>query len=175
MMPLTRPHLLLVAAALGLAALVRPAAAHASDVAGTYDVTFAEVANNCEQEALTLDKSRLTIEGREGDRLVARIPGVPAMTGAERRGGQFRAEVRASSSPIADARARYSVAGRVRGGQAQFVFIAEYYRGARPLCTQSWSGAGGAGEQAARPRSSTSLVFELAELLLAGALATPPR
>jgi hypothetical protein len=143
-MPLTRPHLLLTAI-LALATFASPAAAE-GDVGGSYEVVFTEVADNCDQDALTLARSPLFIDKRRADQLVVRLPGVPAMTGSERRGGQFRAEVSSRHSPIPETRARYSVAGRVREGQIQLVFIAEFYRGDRPLCTQSFSGVGAAAE-----------------------------
>jgi hypothetical protein len=176
-MPLTRPHLLLTAA-LALATLASPAAA-AGDVGGSYEVVFTEVADNCDQEALTLARSPLVIDKRRADQLVVRIPGVPAMTGSERRGGQFRAEVSSRHSPIAETRARYSVAGRVREGQIQLVFIAEFYRGERPLCTQSFSGAGAAADldasgQKADPRGAGRLLG-LAERITSSFLLVTPR
>ena len=151
-MLLTRPHM--TAASLAILVLIGfagSAAAEPGDVAGTYTVTFANVANNCHEDALKLERSRLTLETRGDDRLVARIPGVAAMTGTERQGGQFRADVRSGATEIEGTRARYSVAGRVRGGDIQLVFIAEYYRGDRPLCTQSWSGSGSAGASSTLP------------------------
>jgi hypothetical protein len=160
-MPLTRPHLLLAAAS-ALVALAVPSAAQ-GDIGGSYEVVFTEVADNCEQEALSIARSQLSIETRRTDQLVVRIPGVPAMSGSERRGGQFRAEVSSGHSPIQNTRARYSVAGRVREGQIQLLFIAEFYRGDRPLCTQSFSGTGAAGERGARseavgPRVASQLL-----------------
>ena len=144
----SRTHISMAVVALGLLSAARPASAQPDEIAGSYEVAFDAVADNCDADGLSLDESQLIIESRGEGRLVARIPGVPAMSGTERRGGQFRAEVRSSDSAVDDSTARYSIAGRARGGQVRLVFIVEYYRSDKPLCTQSWSGSGSAGEGA---------------------------
>lgn len=130
---------LLCGAALIAATYAAPA--YAEEVEGTYPVALNEVANNCEDGGLDVETGELELRGVEGGGVTASLAELPEMTGSERQGGQFRAEVRTSDSPIEDTVAEYSVAGRVRAGELeQLVLIAEYYRSERPLCTQSWNG-----------------------------------
>lgn len=138
------PHPHIAAVALAFMALARPAAAEGGEIAGSYRIGFTQAADNCDDEALTLERSRLTIESQDGEGIAVKLPDVAAMRGKERANGQFRAEARSDDSPIDGTEAHYSVAGRVNEGEMRIVFIAEYYRDDKPLCTQSWGGEGSA-------------------------------
>ena len=67
---------------------------------------------------------------------------VPILSGTVSRGGKFQAEVKRGKTAISGVDGRYSIAGRVDGTAIQFLFIAEYYRADKPLCTQSWTATG---------------------------------
>jgi hypothetical protein len=131
----------LSAAALGLLA---PAAAQPRDtpVAGAYQVKFDPVANNCSGVGMSLTSARIELAQPRGRSVSVTIPSVPIMSGTASSGGKFRASVKRGKTAIEGVDGRFSVAGRVEKGTVQFLFIAEYFRGARPLCTQSWNASG---------------------------------
>ena len=130
-----------IAAAALSVVLTYPAVAVGEELSGTYPVALTEVANNCDADAITLDTEELTLRSAGDDEIAARLSTIPEMTGEKRRGGRFRAEVQTQDSPIDDAEAAYSIAGRIRGDRVQqLILIAEHYRDDRPLCTQSWNG-----------------------------------
>jgi hypothetical protein len=138
---------LAVISSFGLAAPggVRTAAAQARPVprmAGKYAATFREVANNCSDMGMSLRTATVELsQTRERDVQVS-VPAVPLMRGVVSRAGKFKAEARRGKTAIQGIDGRFSVAGRVDDKGIQFLFIAEYYRGKNPVCTQSWNASG---------------------------------
>lgn len=111
-------------------------------VAGKYSASFAEVSNNCSGVGMSLRDTTVELS-QSGDRTVqVTVPSVPIMKGVVNRGGKFKAEARRGKTAIEGVDGRFSVAGRVDDKGIQLLFIAEYFRGARPMCTQSWNASG---------------------------------
>ncbi|HLU64924.1 MAG TPA: hypothetical protein VKZ63_01530 [Kofleriaceae bacterium] len=137
----------LITAVLALAVLgVVATTASAQDketarVAGTYKATFDQVANSCSGVGMNLSSATVEVT-QSGRRVTVTIPSVPIMKGTATKAGKFRATVKRGKTAIEGVDGRFSVAGRVEKGEIQFLFIAEYFRGKRPLCTQSWNATG---------------------------------
>ena len=110
------------------------------DVAGTYDVKYDEVSNNCTTTGMTFTRGTLKIEQKKN--VVVNIDLVPIMQGSEPKAGKIKATSKMGPSVIQGLDGRFSVAGRVDEGVLQLVFVAEYYVKGKPLCTQSWNVAG---------------------------------
>lgn len=126
-------------ALLALLLIGAPEAAAQSQSA-TFAVSYTEVANDCGDNAMTLRAGEVTLEQGAKD-ITVRVPGVPPMSGTQSARGKFKAQARGDSKRPG-IKARYSASGKVAKGALQMVFIAEYYQGKRPLCTQSWSAQG---------------------------------
>ena len=158
-MRMRTPSLLLAAAASGaLLCAVAPGSASAqhrrrgggaSDdvhLAGTYAVRFEEVSNNCGPAGIgmNLGSAKVAVsESHGGHAIQVTIPSVPIMSGTASKGGKFRAVARRGKTAIQGVDGRFSLAGRVDGkGSMKVLFIAEYYRGKKPICTQSWNARG---------------------------------
>lgn len=143
-----RPSLILLACsvALTLAAGAGAAAAQGKDapprVAGTYEVKFDQVANNCSKAGMSLSSATVDVSQPKERSVSVTIPAVPIMGGSVSRGGKFRAVAKRGKTAIQGVDGRFSVAGRVDKGTIQFLFIAEYFEGDKPLCTQSWNASG---------------------------------
>lgn len=137
-------RVLLAALAVTLAASAGTAAAQEKDapsVRGRYSAKFESVANNCSKAGMSL--SSATVEVTQNKRNVSvTIPSVPIMSGVVSRGGKFRAAAKRGKTAIQGVDGRFSVAGRAEKGTIQFLFIAEYFEGDKPLCTQSWNASG---------------------------------
>lgn len=111
-------------------------------VAGTYAATFQAVSNNCKDTGMSLREAPVEIS-QSGERAVmVTVPSVPLMRGVVNRGGKFKADTKKGKTAIAGLDGRFSVAGRVDDKGIQLLFIAEYYRAGKPLCTQSWNASG---------------------------------
>lgn len=111
-------------------------------VAGKYAATFQEVANNCSGMGMNLRAATIELF-QAGERSVqVTVPAVPIMRGVVSKAGKFKAEAKRGKTSIQGVDGRFSVAGRVDDKGIQFLFIAEYYRGNRPLFTQSWNASG---------------------------------
>jgi hypothetical protein len=111
-------------------------------VAGKYAATFQEVASNCSGIGMSLRSSTVELS-QSGERNVqVTLPSVPIMRGVVSRAGKFKAEAKRGKTAIQGVDGRFSIAGRVDDKGIQFLFIAEYYRGNRPMCTQSWNASG---------------------------------
>ncbi len=111
-------------------------------VAGKYTATFQEVANNCSGMGMSMRSSTIELH-QSGERNVqVTVPAVPIMRGVVSRAGKFKAEAKRGKTAIQGVDGRFSVAGRVDDKGIQFLFIAEYFRGGRPMCTQSWNASG---------------------------------
>jgi hypothetical protein len=116
-------------------------------VAGKYESTFSKVSDNCKDTGMSIAKSSIELAEPKKGRVDVTIPMVPFMKGSVRRGGKFKAEIKRGKTGIEGVEGRFSVAGRVDGDKIQFLFIAEYYSGDKPLCTQSWNAAGSRGKR----------------------------
>lgn len=114
-------------------------------LAGSYAVTFEEVSNNCGVAGIgmNLGSAKVAVSQPHGGHAVqVTIPSVPIMSGTASKGGKFRAVARRGKTAIQGVDGRFSVAGRVDRKGMRVLFIAEYYRGKKPLCTQSWNASG---------------------------------
>jgi hypothetical protein len=109
---------------------------------GDYVTKFEEVSNNCKNTGINLSKATVKLERVKGRSIALTVPMVPFLRGAVRKGGKFRAKAKKGKTAIAGVDGRFSAGGRVGDGKIQFVFIAEYFRGKEPLCTQSWNATG---------------------------------
>ena len=129
---------------LALAGAAPAAAQKRADVpvAGAFDVRFDEVSDNCKDTGMNLLRSTVELGEPKKGKVDVTIPMVPFMKGIVSRGGKFKAEIKRGKTGIEGVDGRFSVTGRVEGDKVQFLFIAEYYRGEKPLCTQSWNAAG---------------------------------
>ncbi|HWM84352.1 MAG TPA: hypothetical protein VNO33_00915 [Kofleriaceae bacterium] len=127
---------------LGLAGGAAAQPQQAPRVAGKYSATFQEVANNCSGVGMSLRSATVELF-QAGERSVqVTVPSVPIMRGVVSRAGKFKAEAKRGKTAIDGVDGRFSVAGRVDDKGIQLLFIAEYYRGKRPMCTQSWNASG---------------------------------
>ena len=124
-----------------LAAGSGPAAADEA-VGGNYEVAFTSVANNCSSVGMNLGSSTIAVDSAKPRRISITIPSVPIMSGTVSRVGKFRASVKRGKTAIEGVQGRFSVAGKFEKGQIQFLFVAEYFRAEKPLCTQSWNATG---------------------------------
>jgi hypothetical protein len=129
------------------AAIATPATAFAQaapdeGAAGTYEVTYAEVSNNCTEGAVALKSGSLTVVVT-GGKLAVEVAGVPRMVGNAAKGGKIKAQSEADPSKSDRPGGKFSVGGKVDGtGSIRLVLDAEHYAGKKPTCTQSWSVTG---------------------------------
>ena len=128
-----------------VAALAAPAAADKTepDVAGTYEVKYEDVANNCTAANTGISLARGTLKvTKKGKAITVDVQRFDVMSGTAAKGGKLRASSKIGMSPIDGTTAKASVAGRVEDSLIQLVFVVEYYVGKKPLCTQSWNVSG---------------------------------
>jgi hypothetical protein len=133
------PRLFRAALALVIAAA---APAYADDsIFGTYEVTFEEVAHNCDHP-LRYERGIVKIE-RKGDQVQVDIERTPLMRGAVREDPKVMAKSGVGHTSMAEMDGVFSVAGRVTSdGMLKLTLVGEYQRAGRPLCTQSWNLSG---------------------------------
>lgn len=112
------------------------------DISGKYRVKFEEVQNSCTSTSMSLSQATVELAQPSRRKLRVQIPKVPKMEGRVSKGGKFKAKGKKDDTPTKGVNGRFSISGRVRDGVIQFVLIAEYYRGDKPLCTQSWNASG---------------------------------
>ena len=126
--------------ALVLIAVPASSQAQETTLTGSFASTFTVVADNCGDEmGMTMERANVVIS-RQDQVLSIKLSKVPDMKGKVGRHGKLRAQ---SSGPTeAGIRGRYSLSGRISGQSLQAVLIAEYFKGDKPQCTQSWSVAG---------------------------------
>jgi hypothetical protein len=136
-------------AALALALLAGGGAASAQSrgaepvrVAGSYKASFSSVANNSDGVGMNIASAQVDLHESAGRRVSVTIPAVPIMKGVVNRAGKFKASVKRGKTAIQGVDGRFSVAGRVAKDNLQILFIAEYFKGDKPLCTQSWNASG---------------------------------
>lgn len=148
--PSARPLIAAVALAL-VGVIAEPATSFAqagapspgdAGAAGTYEVTFAEVSNNCTEGAVALKAGTLTVTVT-GGKLAVEVGGVPRMVGSAAKGGKIKAQSEADPSKSDRPGGKFSVGGKVDStGTIKLVLDAEHYAGKKPTCTQSWSVTG---------------------------------
>lgn len=132
----------LVVIASALLGLAGSAAAQSAPSSVVYEGGFEEITNSCSKEqGLALSKSTVQLT-RKGEVVEVTISGIPTMTGRQRKGGSFRAEAKKPTAKTPDIEGRYSATGRANDRRVQLVFVAEFYRGKTPVCTQSWDVTG---------------------------------
>jgi hypothetical protein len=112
--------------------------AQVSGVSGSFASSFEMVVDNCKGAGATLEKATIEVT-QNGNVLSISIPTLPQMKGKLGKRGKLRAEASASSDGV---RGQYSLNGRVTGKRLQAVLVAEFFKGDKPQCTQSWSVTG---------------------------------
>jgi hypothetical protein len=157
-----------LATSVGVAILLTSTLA-AADVAGTYEVKYEEVSNNC-TSPLRYPHGRLTVKVKNGSAITVDIERTPLMQGSVTKAGKVSAKSKSASTPVAGMNGVFSVAGKITPeGMLSLVMIGEYTADGRSLCTQSWNVAGSkADEPAAKPKKAATetALFELPSLLL---------
>ncbi len=101
--------------------------------AGSFAGKFKKVVDNCEA-GLSLEKATLAIT-KDGKAIRVRIDGLPVLNGKADSRGKLRAKAKGSANGL---EVRYGLNGRVANGKLQAVFVAEYFKGEKPVCTQSF-------------------------------------
>ncbi len=143
---MSHPRILLASLALTLLAGAGAAAAQSTTaepkVEGKYATKFERVANNCAKAGMSLSSATVDVSQPKARSVSVTIPAVPIMSGSVSRGGKFRAVAKRGKTAIQGVEGRFSVAGRVEKRNIQFLLIAEYFEGDKPLCTQSWNASG---------------------------------
>jgi hypothetical protein len=134
-------HRVAVAVAVAVVAVAATAAV-AQKRTTSYQVRFESVANNCRGTGIALSRAGVDLIAGPGTQLAVTIPMIPMMRGSTSKGGKFSARARRGKTGIAGLEGKFSIAGSVDAADISFVFVAEYYRGKEPLCTQSWKGSG---------------------------------
>lgn len=130
-------RLVLAGVALGLMA----STAFADDVAGTYDVKYEEVSNNCPSPlAYAHGKLEIAVKGKQ---LTVDIDRTPLMIGTPAKGGKISAKSRSGRTMLDGMDGTFSVAGRVTpDGMLTLLMVGEYTASGKALCTQSWNVVG---------------------------------
>src|SRR4051812_4057460 len=85
-----------------------------SEVAGTYDVKYDEVSNNCTNVGMTFTRGTLKIDDKKT--VSVNIDLVPIMVGSEPKAGKLKAQSKLGPSVIQGLDGKFSVAGRVDDG-----------------------------------------------------------
>ena len=111
-------------------------------VAGSYKASFSSVASNCDGVGMNISSAQVELHESAGRKVSVTIPAVPIMKGSDNRAGKFKASVKRGKTAIQGVDGRFSAAGRVAKDTLQLLFIAEYFKGDKPLCTQSWNASG---------------------------------
>lgn len=135
-------RVLLAVAVIGATTLT----AWADDIAGSYDVKFEEMGQNCKPPPVALGRGKLTIAIKKAT-LTVNIDTIPEMIGVPPKAGKINAKTLNGPLPttVQGLDANYSIAGRVDdGGALQLVLVTEYIKhdDKKPYCTQSWNVTG---------------------------------
>ena len=129
-------------AVFSLGFLAFASAAHADDMAGSYEVKFEQVSTNCEHPVAYPAHGSIKIDVKGSD-LHVDIERTPLMTGTPRKDGKVNAKSRLGHTPIEGMDGVFTVAGRVTAeGMLSLSLIGEYQAAGKPLCTQSWTLSG---------------------------------
>lgn len=124
----------LLAVVIAGSAFAQPRASQRS----SYDVSYQSVADDCAGQGMALERGQVTLR-QTGEQVEIDVAGAGTLRGT--RGAQGRFKAQGTGALRGDLESRLSVSGRA-DGQIQLIFIAEFYRGKKPVCTQSWSGQG---------------------------------
>lgn len=130
-------------AALGLVVLMVATPAYADDMAGSYEVKFEQVTNNCEHPLAYPQHGTLKIETKGSDVQVD-IERTPLMVGKSIKPNKIKARSpKPGHTPVAGMDGVFSIAGRINpDGMLALVMNGEYLAAGKPLCTQSWNVTG---------------------------------
>tara|TARA_R110002096_G_scaffold44526_13_gene120542 strand:+ start:132733 stop:133218 length:486 start_codon:yes stop_codon:yes gene_type:complete len=124
---------------------------------GNFKSTFTKVVDNCDK-GLDLTKASLTISKTEGS-VTVRIDALPPLVGKAGKRGKLRAEAKGKGHGMD---VRYGLNGRVSDGELQAVFVAEYFKGKTPVCTQSFRVVGTAAQAAAPSKGAKTASSSMA-------------
>ncbi|HUH04956.1 MAG TPA: hypothetical protein VML75_23320 [Kofleriaceae bacterium] len=124
----------------GLILMAASSVALAQNNGGTFTVTYEQVADDCDGDGLALAPGVIALQGTDA-KLVVKIAGVVPLQGRRAADGKFKAQAQGPGAKP-DLNGKYSVSGKTTRNSIEMVFIAQFYRGKRPLCTQSWSVSG---------------------------------
>lgn len=123
--------------------------ASAAKLAGVWKVKFEPVVDSCQGTGVSIDRGKIKITRKKtkrgkpaGAKLTVNVPLIPNMRGAARSGLRFQAKARKGPSMIRGLLVRPNVSGRIVGGILQAMVVADYFRGRRAYCTQSWKVSG---------------------------------
>ncbi len=146
-----RPLRTITTAAAALLCLAVPGSASAQS-AESFAVKFTKVVDNCET-GLDLTKATMVVTRSDRNISVA-IDSLPVLKGKAGKRGKLRAEANGKSGAMD---ARYGLNGRASDGAVQAVFVAEYFQGKTPVCTQSFRVVGKAAKRAKKAGKRSSL------------------
>ncbi|HVV87530.1 MAG TPA: hypothetical protein VHE35_31030 [Kofleriaceae bacterium] len=151
-----RTNLLMAFLVAASAALPAVASADASDsLVGRYDVAFEQVTSNCDQ-GLTLAKASMAIE-KKGAGVSVDLPKVATLTGKAPKAGRLKAASAVARTSVAGLDGKFSIAGSIDdAGHVDAVFVGEFYKDAKPICTQSWHVTGTRAADAKAPAAPQS-------------------
>lgn len=122
---------------------IAPAAAHADDLNGQYDVKFEPVSTNCQSPLTYPQHGTLKIDVKGSD-LQVDIERTPLMVGKSNKTGKISVKSpRPGHTMLEGMDGVFSIAGRITGeGMLSLVMVGEYTHNGAPLCTQSWNLSG---------------------------------
>ena len=112
-----------------------------NSIAGSYAVTFEEVASTCSPKPETLSKGSVVIAVKKSS-LTVKFDKIYQMVGAAPKDGKISAKTKnLIGTSIGGLSARYSVTGRVESTALELVLTAEYIRQDtyKPHCQQVWN------------------------------------
>lgn len=122
-------------------AFMAPNSAWAQEnVSGRFSVSFEKVVNNCPVSNLELGGGSLTITTK-GKVVEVKQAKIPLMSGPVGRRGKIRVDAQGPINPEG-VHARFGLNGRISDNKLKGVFVAEYFKGEKPQCTQSWTVTG---------------------------------
>lgn len=124
----------------GLLLMAASSVSFAQSNGGTFTVKYEQVADDCDGDGLELAPGVVVLQGTDA-KMVVKIAGVVPMQGRRASDGKFKAQAKGPGAKP-DIAGKYSVSGKTTRDAMEMVFIAQFYRGKRPLCTQSWTVSG---------------------------------
>jgi hypothetical protein len=114
------------------------------DVAGVYDAKFEESGSTCNPPPVALRRAKLTIDLKKTG-LTVNTDLIPQMVGAAPKAGAIEAKtLKLVGTTVVGLSGRYSIKGRIDGGNASLILVADYVRQDtnKPYCTQTWNVTG---------------------------------
>jgi hypothetical protein len=107
---------------------------------GNFTTTFEIVVDNCKDVGATLGSSPVAVT-QVGPVLTVKILSLPDLKGVPGKRGKLRAAA-AGEANDKGVRGKYGFNGRIRSKKLSAVLVAEFFKGDKPLCTQTWSVVG---------------------------------